>query len=62
MARNYTHVGPRQDWFAWRPVRTEFDGWTWLTFTYRRRFYLELPDQDSRSSWWIYGDHIDDYY
>jgi len=26
-------------WFAWRPVHTERDGWIWLRFTFRRRFY-----------------------
>jgi hypothetical protein len=59
--RNHTRVGPREGWFAWRPVFTEFDGWVWLRFIYRRRFYLELPEQDSRTWWWIYGDQVEDY-
>ena len=59
--RNRTRTGRRQGWFAWRPVCTEFDGWIWLRFTYRRRFYLELPEQGTGTWWWIYGDQIEDY-
>ena len=30
-------VGPWHDWFAWRPVHTDYFGWQWCRKLRRRR-------------------------
>lgn len=34
--------GPAHDWFAWRPVRTDYFGWVWLRTVTRKRTYLDI--------------------
>lgn len=35
--------GPWHPWFAWRPVRTLWHGWRWLTRIKRRRWVGDAP-------------------
>lgn len=44
--------GPEFLWFAWRPVWTDDRGWRWLTFVWRRRFYLNV-DGSPAMSWFV---------
>ena len=33
------NYGPWHRWFAWRPVKTDWHGWRWLT-TVERRYWI----------------------
>lgn len=47
--------GPWHGWFAWFPVRTIDDRWTWLRRIYRRRFYTKPHLDGPQFRWWVYG-------
>ncbi len=41
------------EWFAWRPVRTN-EGWRWLCLVLRVRKHNGIKGSQNSRSWWEY--------